>query len=363
MRYDTIIIGAGLTGAICAFRDRCSGKKVLVLERSKSAGGLCKSEQMALPDGNLIDVHTHGPHIFHTNKRKVWDFVNKVTPFVPFFLNVKATAADGKVYSLPFNLNLFNQLWGCSTPMEAESIFGSLSEGTDEMTLEDYSISCVGREIYELFIKGYTEKQWGMKCSELPSSIIRRIPISFAWDNRIHKCLYSGVPEIGWSGFIEKLLHGCHVSFEIDGLKNKDILMNSADKVIYTGRLDEFWDFRYGELEYRHVKHENKIRETPDYQGCPVMNFTSSLIPITRRMEWKHFPMFVESDYTITTDETPSRCGNNSIAAYPVLTDKNLSLKNKYVECINRFWNVEFAGRLAEYRYYDMDSIIERFMP
>lgn len=361
MKYDVIIGGSGLTGALCAYKCMHEGKKVLILEKRNISGGLCRSEKIELGNGCFTNAHIHGPHIFHTNNKKVWDFVNKITPFRPLFLNVKADASDGRIYSLPFNLNLFNQLWGVKTPYEAnEKIKRSLVAISNPKTVEELALSSVGSEIYEKFIKGYTEKQWGKKCSELPSFILKRIPINTNWDNRFHYSKYSGIPEKGWTHFIDCLMLGCEIKFGVDFLDEYRSGTLSSNEMIYTGRIDEFFNNQFGELEYRYVKHNHRFENCSSFQGCPVINFTSINIPFTRQIEHKHFEPYAETNKTfISVEQTFSFQIEGSFPAYPILTEINRSKLSKYMQLAKRISNVKFFGRLAEYKYYDMDTIIE----
>lgn len=328
MRYDVIIVGAGLTGAMIAYKNR--DKNVLVLEKSDKVGGFCHTTQW-----NGIHIHDHGPHVFHTNDKKVWDFVDSITPLEPFQFNVKAKYKD-KIYSLPFNMNTWYQFWGVTSIDEARKLVD-----------ERFS------EVYDVLIKGYSYKQWG---KEIPKDVIERIPKRFTWDNNYFNDRYVGIPRLGYTKFIESLLSRAEVRLNTDFLLEPTRYTEMADKVYYTGRIDEFFDYRYGKLDYRCVTHEHKILNTSDFQGCPQMNYTDIDVDYTRIIEHKHFMPWVETKKTWVSKEYPSNIGE---PAYPVNTQRNIDLYNKYAAIPTK---VFFQGRLGEYKYYNMNDIIEKYI-
>ncbi|HAS0881939.1 UDP-galactopyranose mutase [Enterobacter roggenkampii] len=353
MKYDFLIVGSGLFGATCAHELTKRGSRVLVIDKRNHIGGNVYTENT---DG--IHVHKYGAHIFHTNDKKIWDYVNS---FVEFnrFTNSPLAYHQGTLYNLPFNMNTFYQLWGTITPEEARKEIARQREemlGKIPTNLEEQAISLVGRDIYERLIKGYTEKQWGRKTSELPAFIINRIPVRFTFDNNYFSDRYQGIPEGGYTAIIEKMLQGVDVRLNCDYLLEKEYYNKIAEKIIYTGPIDAYFNFCYGTLEYRSLRFENEYLNTPDYQGNAVVNYTDSEVKFTRIIEHKHFQP-VDCDYTIITKEYPQEWTPKDEAYYPINDQKNMNLYHQYRKLASEE-KVLFGGRLAEYKYYDMHQII-----
>ncbi|MEF1308629.1 UDP-galactopyranose mutase [Vibrio mytili] len=355
MKYDYLIVGAGLFGAVCANELTKLGRSVLVIDRRQHIGGNVYTE-----DNDGIQVHKYGAHIFHTNDKAIWDYVNELVEFNRF-TNSPLANYKGKLYNLPFNMNTFYQLWGVTTPAEAEE---KLREQRAEMAdktptnLEEQAISLVGRDIYEALIKGYTEKQWGRDCSELPAFIIRRLPVRLTYDNNYFSDRYQGVPIGGYTKLIEKMLEKAEVQLGVDFLSDKNHFQSMADKVIYTGPIDEYFDNQLGRLEYRSLRFENDRMDTANFQGNAVVNYTERTIPYTRIIEHKHFDP-VETAHTIITKEYPSEWKPGDEPYYPVNDEKNMALFKQYRQLAKEeSENVIFGGRLAEYKYYDMHQVI-----
>ena len=360
MKYDAVIAGAGLFGSVVARELANDGHRVLVVERRAAVGGNIRCE---IRDG--IPVHLYGAHIFHTSIREVWEYVNRFADFRPF-INSPVANYKGELYNLPFNMNTFYQMWGARTPAEArEKIKAQQEEGAaaEPQNLEEQAIALVGRDIYEKLIEGYTEKQWGRDCKELPAFIIRRLPLRFTYDNNYFNDRWQGIPAGGYNGLIEKLLEGVEVSLGTDFLRAREYYMKNAKRIIYTGAIDEYFDYELGELEYRGLRFEHERLETDNLQGVAVMNFTDREMPYTRRIEHKHFevgnPALLEEPVTIVTKEYPSDWRRGDDAYYPVNNEKNQALYKKYLvkAAAER---VVFGGRLGEYQYYDMDKTVER---
>ncbi|WP_423840079.1 UDP-galactopyranose mutase [Vibrio mytili] len=355
MKYDYLIVGAGLFGAVCANELTKLGRSVLVIDRRQHIGGNVYTE-----DNDGIQVHKYGAHIFHTNDKAIWDYVNELVEFNRF-TNSPLANYKGKLYNLPFNMNTFYQLWGVTTPAEAEE---KLREQRAEMAdktptnLEEQAISLVGRDIYEALIKGYTEKQWGRDCSELPAFIIRRLPVRLTYDNNYFSDRYQGVPIGGYTKLIEKMLEKAEVQLGVDFLSDKNHFQSMADKVIYTGPIDEYFDNQLGRLEYRSLRFENDRMDTANFQGNAVVNYTERTVPYTRIIEHKHFDP-VETAHTIITKEYPSEWKPGDEPYYPVNDEKNMALFKQYRQLAKEeSENVIFGGRLAEYKYYDMHQVI-----
>lgn len=354
MKYDYVIVGAGLFGAVCAHELHKKGKRVLVLEKRGHIGGNVYTE-----DQDGIQVHKYGAHIFHTNDKYIWDYVNS---FVEFnrFTNAPLAMYDGKLYNLPFNMNTFYQLWGVKTPSEAMAKIDEQKaemEGKEPANLEEQAISLVGRDIYEKLIKGYTEKQWGRKATELPAFIIRRLPVRFTFDNNYFSDKYQGVPIGGYIKLIEKLLSGIEIRLGVDYLTQREHYRSLAEDIIYTGPIDEYFNYCYGQLEYRSLRFEHERFEVDNYQGNAVINFTEAEIPFTRIIEHKHFDT-VDTPHTIVTREFPAEWKLGDEPYYPVNDDKNMDLYKKY-RVLAKNENIIFGGRLAEYKYYDMHQVIK----
>ncbi|AEX20684.1 MULTISPECIES: UDP-galactopyranose mutase [Vibrio] len=355
MKYDYLIVGAGLFGAVCANELTKQGRSVLVIDRRQHIGGNVYTE-----DSGGIQVHKYGAHIFHTNDKAIWDYVNDLVEFNRF-TNSPLANHKGKLYNLPFNMNTFYQLWGVRTPAEAEA---KLQEQRQEMAnkepenLEEQAISLVGRDIYETLIKGYTEKQWGRDCVDLPAFIIRRLPVRLTYDNNYFSDRYQGVPIGGYTNLIEKMLENSEVQLGVDFLSDKARFKSMAKKVIYTGPIDEYFDNQLGRLEYRSLEFQNERMDIANYQGNAVVNYTERSIPFTRIIEHKHFDP-VDTEHTIITKEYPSEWKPGDEPYYPVNDEKNMALFKKYRQLAkNESEDVFFGGRLAEYKYYDMHQVI-----
>lgn len=360
MDYDYLIVGSGLFGSIFAREASDKGYKCLVIDRRNHIGGNIYTEKI---EG--INVHKYGAHIFHTNNRKVWDYVNR---FVEFnrFTNSPVANYKGELYSLPFNMYTFNKIWGVVTPEEAAfKIEEQRKEIKDEpKNLEEQAISLVGRDIYEKLIKGYTEKQWGRDCRDLPSFIIKRLPVRFTFDNNYFNALYQGIPIGGYTKLINNLLEGIDVKLNEDYLLNKDYYNSIAAKVVYTGAIDAYFDFCLGYLEYRSVRFESELLDIPNYQGNAAVNYTDRDTPYTRIIEHKWFEFGKDENgndipKTIISKEYSSEWKPGDEPYYPVNDEKNGVLYRKYKELADKEENVIFGGRLGEYRYYDMDQVID----
>jgi UDP-galactopyranose mutase len=355
-QYDYVIVGAGLFGAVFAHEVSKRGKKCLVIDKRKHMGGNTYCETI-----KGINVHKYGAHIFHTNKKEIWNYVNQ---FVTFnrYTNSPLAHYKGQVYNLPFNMNTFYQLWGTMTPAQAqEKIKQQVKESCiqEPQNLEEQALALVGKDIYEKLIKGYTEKQWGKKATELPSFIIKRLPIRYTFNNNYFNDAYQGIPEGGYNELIEKLLEGIEVRLETDFFIERDDLEAMAKKIVFTGMIDEYYGYCFGELEYRSLRFEEMILEEQNYQGNAVINYTEYEVPYTRIIEHKHFEE-VQSDVTIITKEYPQVWEKGKEPYYPINNECNESKYKKYQELGNQKKNVIFGGRLGEYKYYDMDQVIEK---
>lgn len=366
--YDYLIVGAGLFGSVFAYKAKQLGKKCLVIDRRPHLGGNIYCEKM---EG--INVHKYGAHIFHTSNKKVWDFVNSIVEFNRY-TNSPVANYKGKLYNLPFNMNTFYQMWGVTTPAEAtakieeqkaEAVARMKEQGvTEPRNLEEQAQLLIGKDIYEALIKGYTEKQWGRKCTELPAFIIKRLPVRLVFDNNYFNDKYQGIPIGGYNVLIERLLEGVETRLNCDFFANRKELSALADKIVFTGAIDEFYDYQFGKLEYRTVNFETEVLDMPNYQGNAVVNYTEKEIPYTRVIEHKHFEMFgadIEAcPKTVISKEYSSEWTEGSEPYYPVNDEKNNSLYLKYKELADKETNVIFGGRLAEYKYYDMHHIVEK---
>lgn len=354
--YDYLIVGAGLTGAVFARCETDKGKHCLVIERRNHVGGNVYSEQI---EG--IEVHKYGPHIFHTANSKVWEFVNRFTNFNHFVYSPIANY-KGELYNLPFNMNTFHALWGVNTPKEAEKIIAwqRKESGIEKpANLEEQAIFLVGRDIYEKLIKGYTEKQWGRPCKDLPASIIRRLPVRFTFDNNYFNHPYQGIPVGGYTKMVEKMLAGIEVRLEENYLKNRSKYEGLARRTIYTGPIDEYFSYCFGELEYRSLHFETEILDMGNYQGAAGINFTDVDIPYTRIIEHKHFEFGGgNAEKTVITKEYPASWNRGEEPYYPVNDEKNMELYRRYRSESKKEQNVLFAGRLGGYRYCDMDQTV-----
>lgn len=365
-KYDYLIVGSGLFGATFANIANNKGKKCLVIDKRKHLGG-----NVYCDDVEGIHVHKYGAHIFHTSNKEVWDFVNS---FVPFnrYTNCPIANYKGKLYNLPFNMNTFYQMWGVKTPDSARAKIEEQKKdalnslrGRMPSNLEEQALILVGRDIYEKLIKGYTEKQWGRKCTELPAFIIKRLPVRMVFDNNYFNDTYQGIPIGGYNKLIQGLLTGIETQIESDFFCNRDFFMNVAKKIVFTGKIDEFYNYQYGKLEYRTVRFETETINEQNYQGNAVINYTESEIPYTRVIEHKHFevenPAF-SKNITVISREYSTEWKEGMESFYPVNDDKNNELFLKYKKLADQENNVIFGGRLAEYKYYDMDDVIEKVL-
>ena len=355
-KYDYVIIGAGLFGATFAYEMAKENKKCLVIDRRNHIGGNIYCEEI-----NGINVHKYGAHIFHTKNKKIWDYVNQ---FVEFnnYVNSPIANFNGELYNMPFNMNTFTKLWGVVTPEEAKEKIEEQKQvlkGKEPSNLEEQAISLVGEDIYKKLVKEYTEKQWGRDCKDLPAFIIKRLPVRFTFDNNYFNDRYQGIPIGGYNKIIEKMLENADVELGVDYLKDKEKYDSMAEKVLFTGMIDEFYNYKLGTLEYRSLRFEQETLEDVDnYQGVAVMNFTSKEEAYTRIIEHKHFE-FNDCKGTVITKEYPSTWKIGDEAYYPVNDEKNMNLYNQYKELADKEGNVIFGGRLGQYKYYDMDKIIE----
>lgn len=357
-KYDYLIVGAGLYGACFAYFATRKGKRCLVIDKRPHVGG-----NMYCEDVEGISVHKYGAHIFHTSNRQVWDFVTSLVEFNNY-INSPIANYKGRLYNLPFNMNTFNSLWGVVTPEQAQAeIERQRSEAgvTTPSNLEEQAISLVGKDIYETLIKGYTEKQWGRKCNELPASIIKRLPVRFTFDNNYFNDIYQGIPVGGYNKLFERLLDGVEVRLDTDFFSDRAYFESLAGKVVYTGPIDQYYDYRYGKLEYRTVKFEQQLFDMPNYQGVAVMNYTDAETPYTRIIEHKHFD-FGKQDKTVISKEFSSEWKDGSEPYYPINNDRNNSLYLRYKELADKEADTVFGGRLAEYKYYDMHHIIQQVL-
>ena len=359
--YDYLIVGSGLYGATFARLAKDSGKTVLVIDRRNHIGGNVFTEKI---EG--INVHTYGAHIFHTNNKQVWDFVNRFASFNRF-TNSPVANYKGELYSLPFNMYTFNKMWGVVTPAEAQKKIEEqkrLAGITEPQNLEEQAISLVGTDIYEKLVKGYTEKQWGRACKDLPAFIIKRLPVRFTFDNNYFNALYQGIPVGGYTKLIENMLDGIEVKTGVDFLKNKAELSSLAKTVVFSGAVDEYFEYCYGPLEYRSVRFETEVLDTPNFQGNAAVNYTDSETPFTRIIEHKWFEFGKDESgndlpKTVISREYSSEWKVGDEPYYPVNDEKNAALYVRYKELADKESNVIFGGRLGEYKYYDMDKTVE----
>ena len=368
--YDYLIVGAGIYGATFACMAHRQGKRCLVIDKRNHLGGNIYCENI---EG--INVHKYGAHIFHTSNKKVWNFANSIVEFNRY-TNSPIANYKGKQYNLPFNMNTFYQMWGVLTPAEAqakieeqrqEALEKMKADGaTEPRNLEEQAQLLIGKDIYEILIKGYTEKQWGRKCSELPAFIIKRLPVRFVHDNNYFNDRFQGIPIGGFNKLIDGLLDGVDIKLNTDFFDNRQHWEQIADKILYTGKLDEYFDYQYGKLEYRTVRFEEEILDTPNYQGNAVMNFTDAEVPYTRIIEHKHFEMFGDDVYkcpkTVISREYSTEWKDGMEPYYSVNDDKNMSLYQRYKKLADRNPNLILGGHLAEYKYYDMAPIMEKVM-
>lgn len=367
-QYDYLIVGGGLFGATFAHLARKHGKTCLLIDKRPQLGGNLYCEEQ-----HGICVHKYGAHIFHTSNKKVWDFVNALVPFNRY-TNSPVALYEGTMYNLPFNMNTFYQMWGCKTPAEAEAkiaeqkqqvVDAMRAQGvTTPRNLEEQALCLVGRDIYEKLIKGYTEKQWGRPCTELPAFIIKRLPVRMVYDNNYFNDAYQGIPIGGYNKLTEALLDGIDCKVNEDFFARRDYWENLADKVVFTGPIDEYYNYCYGKLQYRTVRFEEEVHETPNFQGCALVNYTERSVPYTRIIEHKHFSSFGEEVYsnprTVISKEFSTEWTEGSEPFYPINDEANTLLADKYRALAAQETKVIFGGRLAEYKYYDMAPVIEQ---
>lgn len=354
--YYALIVGAGLYGATVAQCLREKGKSALVIDKRDAIGGNVYTEEI---EG--IQVHKYGAHIFHTNNKAVWDYVNRFAEFNRY-TNSPVANYHGELYSLPFNMYTFNKLWGVVTPREAEEKIREQREAagiTEPKNLEEQAISLVGTDVYEKLVKGYTEKQWGRPCRLLPAFIIRRLPVRFTFDNNYFNARFQGIPIGGYTAMVEKMLSGTEIRLGVDYLADKAAWDAVADQVVYTGPIDRYFDYCFGPLEYRSVRFETEVLKTANFQGNAVVNYTDRETPYTRIIEHKHFE-FGTQPKTVISREYSSEWKVGDEPYYPVNDEKNRSLYEKYKALAEKEAHVSFGGRLGEYKYYDMDAVIER---
>lgn len=352
--YDYIVVGAGLFGCVFAHEAKKHGKSVKIIESRNHVGGNVYCENI---EG--INVHKYGAHIFHTNDKPIWDYVNN---FVEFnrYTNSPVAISKGKLYNLPFNMNTFYQLWGVTEPVEAREIIAAQSQelaGCEPQNLEQQAISLVGRDIFETLIKEYTEKQWGRSCSDLPAFIIKRLPVRFTYDNNYFNDRYQGIPIGGYNALIDALLDGIEVELNVDFFDNKSKWTSQAKKVVYTGPIDRFFDYRFGALDYRSLRFEHEVVDTDNYQGNAVINYVDAKYSYTRIIEHKHFE-FGTQDKTVITREYPKEYQAGDEYYYPVNDSKNNRVYSSYKQLAENEQHTIFGGRLAEYKYYDMHQVI-----
>jgi UDP-galactopyranose mutase len=355
-KYDYLIVGAGLFGATFAHQAKKAGKKCLVIDKRQHLGGNVYCENI---EG--INVHKYGAHIFHTSNKRVWDFVNSFVPFNRYTHSVLANYL-GKIYNLPFNMNTFYQLWKTITPKQAKNKIKEQKDRsgiTTPKNLKEQAISLVGTDIYKKLIKGYTEKQWGRKADKLPAFIIKRLPVRFTYDNNYYSDPYQGIPIGGYNILVNGLLEDIDVRSDCDFFKEKESLIKLAKNIIFTGRIDEYYNFIYGKLEYRSLRFDNKVLNTDNFQGHPVINYTDAKTPYTRIIEHKYFE-FGTQPKTVITKEYPLEWKEGREVYYPINDEKNNTLYEKYKLLADKEKNIIFGGRLAEYKYYDMHQVVEK---
>ena len=360
MKYDYLVVGAGLYGAVFAHEAKAAGKTVLVIDKRPNIGGNVYTEAV---EG--IQVHKYGAHIFHTNNKKVWDYVNRFAVFNRF-TNSPVANYKGELYSLPFNMYTFNKMWGVVTPQEAAARIEEQRRAagiTEPHNLEEQAISLVGHDIYEKLIKGYTEKQWGRPCKELPAFIIKRLPVRLTFDNNYFNALFQGIPVGGYTRMVENMLEGIEVRLNVDYFKEKAALASMAEKVVYTGPVDAYFDYRLGALEYRSVRFETEVLDMPNFQGNAAVNYTDAETPWTRIIEHKWFEFGRDAEgqelpKTVISREYSSEWKQGDEPYYPVNDEKNGKLYAAYRELAIQEENTIFGGRLGEYKYYDMDQVI-----
>ena len=356
--YDYLIVGAGLFGSIFAYEAKKKGKKVLIIDRRSHIGGNVYTENIG-----GIDVHKYGAHIFHTSNKEIWDYIQQFAEFNRY-TNSPLACYKNKLYNLPFNMNTFNKMWGVSNPAEAARIIDQQRKEIkgEPQNLEEQAISLVGRDIYEKLIKGYTEKQWGHRCSELPTFIIKRLPVRFVYDNNYFNDKYQGIPIGGYTQIIQKMLTGIDIRLNTDFFKERAPLINQSKKILFTGMIDEFYDYKFGELEYRTLQFETEDLLVENYQGNAVINYTEFEVPYTRIIEHKHFEFGCQghdsTNHTVITREYPVKWQRGDEPYYPINDKKNSILYERYKALADAESNVIFGGRLGMYKYFDMHHVI-----
>ena len=370
MKYDYLIVGSGLFGATFAYFAHKQGKKCLVIDKRPQLGGNLYCEEK---EG--INIHKYGAHIFHTHSKRVWEFVNSLVEFNRY-TNSPVANYQGQLYNLPFNMNTFYQMWGTKTPEEAsakieeqrQEALKKINEAgiKEPRNLEEQALLLIGRDIYEKLIKGYTEKQWGRKCTDLPAFIIKRLPVRFVFDNNYFNDKYQGIPIGGYNKLINALLDGIETKVNTDYFEDREYWNNIAEKIVFTGKIDKYFDYQFGKLEYRTVRFEEETLEEANYQGNAVVNYTESNIPYTRIIEHKHFEKFgqevYETNKTVISKEYSTEWKPGMEPYYPVNDERNTKLYQEYKKLADKETNVIFGGRLAEYKYYDMAPIIDQVM-
>ena len=369
-KYDYLIVGSGLFGATFAHKAHQKGKKCLVIDKRPHVGGNVYCE-----DIEGIHVHKYGAHIFHTSNKQVWDFVNSIVEFNRY-TNSPVANYKGKLYNLPFNMNTFYQMWGVTTPKEAQAIIDQQKADTarklqemgveEPRNLEEQALMLIGKDIYEKLIKGYTEKQWGRKCCDLPAFIIKRLPVRMVFDNNYFNDKYQGIPIGGYNKLIDGLLEGVETRVNVNFFDDREYWESIANTIVFTGKIDEYYNYRFGKLNYRTVRFEEEILDTPNYQGNAVVNYTKAEVPYTRIIEHKHFEMFgndvEQCPKTVISKEYSTEWKDDMEPYYPVNDEQNNALAEKYRDLAKQEQHVIFGGRLAEYKYYDMAPIIENVL-
>lgn len=355
-KYDYLIVGAGLFGAVFAHEARKAGRKCLVIDRRDSTGGNIRCESI---EG--INVHKYGAHIFHTDKKEVWKYVTRLVE-MNRFTNSPVANFNGRLYNLPFNMNTFYQLWGTRTPAEAEEMLkkqrAEYASIECPANFEEQALKLCGRDIYETLIKGYTEKQWGRPARELPAEIIKRVPVRMTFDNNYFNDPYQGIPEGGYNRLIDALLEGTETILQLDFFSRRDELCSLADKIVFTGRIDKYFDYRAGRLEFRSLRFDTKVIDTPNFQGNAVVNYTSADVPYTRIIEHKHFEYGTQPK-TVITYEYPATWSEGLEPYYPVNNERNNAIAAEYRQMARSMGNVIFGGRLGQYAYFDMDDTVD----
>ena len=357
-QYDYLIVGSGLYGAVFAQQATAKGKKVLVIDKRPNIAGNVYTE-----DIEKIHVHKYGAHIFHTNNKKVWNYITEFAEFNRF-TNSPVANYKGELYSLPFNMYTFNKMWGVVTPEEAAAKIEEQKKEagiTEPKNLEEQAISLVGRDIFEKLIKGYTEKQWGRDCKDLPAFIIKRLPVRYTYDNNYFNDLYQGIPIGGYNVIIDRLFEGCDIETGVDYLEKKEYYDGLGEKIVYTGTIDAYYKYQFGKLEYRSLRFESEVLDEENHQGVAVVNYTDRETPYTRIIEHKHFE-FGTQPKTVITREYPVTWQEGMEPYYPVNDEKNQALYQKYAKLAEKEEHVIFGGRLGEYKYYDMDKVIASAM-